>query len=185
MASSGNQTILHDSEAVGALVSELAKAVAERHGDPAQLALVGIRTGGAHLALRLQKELAKVLGEEPPAGIMDITLYRDDWTRLHHKPQVGRTDISFPLEGANVVLVDDVIYTGRTIRAALDAIIDFGRPRRIELLVLIDRGGRELPIHPDYVGAEVQAAGNEVIDVLLTESGAEADGVVKRTRSQG
>ena len=103
---------------------------------------------------------------------MDITLYRDDWTRLHTKPKVGKTEIDFPIDRRTVVLVDDVLFTGRTIRAAMDALIDFGRPRRIELAVLIDRGHRELPIQPDYVGAVVETETNEVIDVFFSEQGA-------------
>ncbi|MGD8563985.1 MAG: bifunctional pyr operon transcriptional regulator/uracil phosphoribosyltransferase PyrR [Desulfarculaceae bacterium] len=164
------------------LVRSLAEAVAAFNKDGQDLVLVGIRTGGAYLALRMAGLIASLAGSKPPTGVIDITLYRDDWTRLHNKPQVGSTDISFPIEDRTVVLVDDVLFTGRTVRAALDALIDFGRPRRIELAVLIDRGGRELPIHPDYVGAVVDCGADEVIDVYLTEEGAAKDEVVRRPR---
>lgn len=163
------------------MIVDLARQLAARHPGAGELCLVGIRTGGAHLAARLQAELARQTGISPDTGVMDITLYRDDWTRLHSRPKVGRTSIDFPINERVVVLVDDVLYTGRTVRAALDALIDFGRPRRIELLVLIDRGQRELPIQPDYVGRRVEAGPGQVIDVELTEQGAGCDQVVRRS----
>lgn len=167
-------------EQVRQMLADLAQALHLRHPDPGELALVGIRTGGAFLASRLREQLAALAGQAPDTGVMDITLYRDDWTRLHSRPKVGRTEIDFAIDGRVVVLVDDVIYTGRTTRAALDALIDFGRPRRIELLVLIDRGQRELPIQPDYVGARLTPHSGRVIDVRLREQGAAEDAVVDR-----
>ena len=163
------------------MLATLAQQLADRHPGGGEMCLVGIRTGGAHLALRLQAELARQTGMSPDTGVMDITLYRDDWTRLHSRPKVGRTAIDFSIGERVVVLVDDVLYTGRTVRAALDALIDFGRPRLIELLVLVDRGQRELPIQPDYVGVRVEAGPGQVIDVELTEQGATADRVVRRS----
>ena len=174
---------IFDQEQVGELVSKLAREIAARHPVEDEPALVGIRTGGAHLAWRLREELAGLYGGHfPDTGVMDITLYRDDWTRLHRRPRVGRTEIGFPLEERIVILIDDVLYTGRTVRAGLDELIDFGRPRRIELAVLIDRGHRELPIQPDYVGAVVETRREELIDVCLREEGYESDAVVKRLR---
>jgi pyrimidine operon attenuation protein/uracil phosphoribosyltransferase len=161
------------------MIRTLAAQVARNHAptEPPP-ALVGIRTGGAHLARRLAGELAHIYGAPPRLGVMDITLYRDDWTRAHHKPKVGKTDIDFDLEGVNVLLVDDVLFTGRTVRAALDALIDLGRPRRIELVVLIDRGHRELPIQADYVGSKVETGYQQAVEVMLTEKGSPQDQVV-------
>lgn len=171
-----------DASQVSQLLQAMAQAVLQAHPDPQALCLVGIRTGGEFLARRLQKLLAQRLGAAPDTGVMDITLYRDDWTLLHSRPKVGSTTIDFEIEGRVVLLVDDVLYTGRTVRAALDALMDFGRARRIELAVLIDRGGRELPIQPDYVGLTVQGQAGEVIEVLLSERGHPADGVVRLAR---
>ena len=174
--------VIFSAEQVSDMLRGLAQAIAQRHPDLGGLALVGIRTGGAHLALRLRGLLRELCGQAPRAGVMDITLYRDDWTRLHSRPKVGPTEIDFVIDDRVVVLVDDVIYTGRTIRAALDALIDFGRPRRIELAVLVDRGQRELPIQPDYVGARLSPDQGQVIDVTLTEQGASQDGVICRQK---
>lgn len=145
--------------------------LANHNTDLAQLALVGIRTGGAYLAQRLGQLIASRTGVQVPVGILDITLYRDDWTRISHKPQVGKTELDFSLDDIDIVLVDDVLFTGRTVRAALDALTDFGRPRRIRLAVLIDRGGRELPICPDFVAQTVTLVGNQRVNVYLSEMG--------------
>ena len=174
------ETVLFTSGQVADLLNQMAQGILERHSAMSLIGLVGIRTGGAYLARRLQDILAAKAGSGPDLGVMDITLYRDDWTSLHNRPKLGSTEIDFPVEGRNIILVDDVLYTGRTARAALDALIDFGRPTRIELAVLIDRGRRELPIQPDYVGATLQTEEDEVIDVMLTEVGAHQDGIVKR-----
>ncbi len=179
MKGSQGETVF-DSQEVEDMLRALALALAAQHQDLESLALVGIRTGGAHLARRLQELLAELGDGRPLLGIIDITLYRDDWTRLHKRPKVGKTELDFSMEGRRVVLVDDVLFTGRTVRAALDALIDFGRPRFIELAVLIDRGHRELPIQPDYVGAALEVDQDEVIDVLLREEGQEEDQVVRR-----
>lgn len=132
---------------------------------------VGIRTGGAHLALRLAALLSAMRGQAILSGALDINLYRDDWSIKHHKPLVRRTEIDFDPQDMHVVLVDDVLYTGRTIRAALEALLDLGRPKRIELAVLVDRGGRELPIAPDYVGVVLPITAPGRVDVLLAEEG--------------
>jgi pyrimidine operon attenuation protein/uracil phosphoribosyltransferase len=162
----------------------MAREVVQRHPKADGLALVGVRTGGAFLSNRLLHALGQADGPAAQHGVIDITLYRDDWTRLHSRPKVGKTEIDFSLDDKVVVLVDDVLFTGRTVRAAMDALIDFGRPCRIELAVLIDRGHRELPIQPDYVGARLETTRQEVIDVLLTEEGAASDQVVKRELDQ-
>ncbi|KMY67332.1 hypothetical protein AAU61_10805 [Desulfocarbo indianensis] len=172
--------VVYKASQIQEMLSGMAEAIVRRHGAGPGLAVVGVRTGGAYLSSRL-RDLLQALGATPPQhGIIDITLYRDDWTRLHSRPKVGKTEIGFSLDEMVVVLVDDVLFTGRTVRAALDALIDFGRPQRIELAVLIDRGHRELPIQPDYVGARVETSRQEVIDVLLAEAGFPQDEVVKR-----
>lgn len=134
------------------------------------LCLVGIQRGGVPLARRLAESIEARTGRRPPMGYLDITLYRDD-LGAHPAPQVGPTRIDFALAGKQVVLVDDVLYTGRTVRAALDEISDFGRPRRIWLAVLVDRPGRELPIQADFAGAHFEAASDESIEVRLRETG--------------
>jgi pyrimidine operon attenuation protein/uracil phosphoribosyltransferase len=134
------------------------------------LALIGIRTRGAHLAVRFAKILGEKMTREIPVGALDITLYRDDLSQIAHQPVVKGTEIPFNVEGKCIVLVDDVLFTGRTVRAALDAIIDFGRPRCIKLAVLIDRRFRELPIAPDYVAATVQTQREEMVEVRLKEA---------------
>lgn len=160
----------------------MARAIADGGDHGGDLCLVGIRNGGAHLARRLGALVGDIRGAVPDTGVMDITLYRDDWTLLHQRPKVGTTEIAFDIQGRRVILVDDVLYTGRTVRAALDELMDFGRAHRIELAVLIDRGGRELPIQPDFVGATVQGGEDRVIEVLLTEEGYPTDQVVSLPR---
>jgi len=144
--------------------------------------LVGIRTGGAHLAHRLV-ELIRTSGDTPPPtlGAVDISLYRDDVFRGLPKPEIGPTELPQPIEGRIVVLVDDVLFTGRTVRAAMDVLGDYGRPRAVKLAVLVDRGLRELPIQPDFVGVEVQTTPAESVRVMLKERG-EVDRVVLRER---
>ncbi|MGE4505982.1 MAG: bifunctional pyr operon transcriptional regulator/uracil phosphoribosyltransferase PyrR [Desulfovibrionaceae bacterium] len=150
-------------------LSRLASEVAERRGDDPTLALIGIQRRGADLAERIKAQLDKQLGRDVPLGKLDINLYRDDWTTLNIQPSINRTEIPFDIEGASIVLVDDVLYSGRTVRAALEAILDYGRPTRVELLALIDRGNRELPIQADYVGKLVTTSHEEHVDVLVSE----------------
>jgi pyrimidine operon attenuation protein/uracil phosphoribosyltransferase len=133
------------------------------------MVLVGIRTGGVFLAERLRQKILQKRGIDLPTGIIDITLYRDDWTRLSQTPEVKKTEIHFPIEDKHVLLVDDVLFTGRTIRAAIDALLDLGRPRCVELAVLIDRGHRELPIQADYIGKMLETSRQDSIDVELKE----------------
>jgi pyrimidine operon attenuation protein/uracil phosphoribosyltransferase len=170
---------------VRAAVRRLAREIAERvraEKGERELAIVGIRRGGVFLAQRLRAELARELGVEPPLGTLDIALYRDDLAEKGVAPVVGPTDVRFPVQGRTIVLVDDVLYTGRTVRAALDELVDFGRPRRVWLAVLVDRGGRELPIAADFVGSRLEVASGDDVQVRLVEAGAAEDGVVVRPR---
>ena len=150
--------------------------IIERNRTAEHLILVGMRTRGVPLAKRLAANMEDLEGLKIPVSALDITLYRDDWTRISQQPIVQATDISFPVEGRRIILVDDVLYTGRTTRAALDALVDFGRPDRIELAVLVDRGHRELPIQANYVGKTIRTGRSEMVNVLLSEHD-ETDGV--------
>lgn len=150
-------------------LNRMALQIMEHNTGVKDIALVGIHTGGVFLADRLQKIIKAREKVELPVGSLDITLYRDDWSLACQSPLVKKTDINFAVEGFTLVLVDDVIFTGRTIRAALDAIMDFGRPCFIQLAALIDRGGRELPIRPDFTGMEITVSPNEHVHVLLEE----------------
>ena len=143
--------------------------IVERNHGVTDLSIVGIHTGGVYLAQRIKQHIEEREEITLPSGTLDITLYRDDWSLISQNPIVKKSDIGFLLEDKRVVLVDDVIFTGRTIRAAMDAIMDYGRPLSVQLAVLIDRGGRELPIQPDYVGMAVSALAKERVDVLLSE----------------
>jgi pyrimidine operon attenuation protein/uracil phosphoribosyltransferase len=166
-------------------VRRLGREIAERAralGAAKDLAIVGVRRGGVFLAQRLRAELKAALGAEPPLGTLDIALYRDDLAEKGAAPVIGPTDVRFSVEGKTIVLVDDVLYTGRTVRAALDEIVDFGRPRRVWLAVLVDRGGRELPIAADFAGAKVDVPEDQDVQVRLRESGAAEDGVVVKPR---
>jgi len=154
---------------INRILTRMAYSIIEVHKGTDKLALIGIQTRGVHIARRIQAKIMDIEGVEVPTGHMDITLYRDDWTQIGHHPIVQATNISFSVDGKKVVLVDDVLFTGRTIRAAMDALIDFGRPDRIELAVLVDRGHRELPIQADYVGKFVETRHSETVNVLLTE----------------
>jgi len=145
----------------------IAEGVVGSMHDAAELALVGIHTRGVPLARRIADKIVDGGGPEPPVGTLDISLYRDDLSQVADQPILRETDILFELESRRVVLVDDVIFTGRTIRAALDALTDLGRPRAILLAVMVDRGGRELPIHPDVVGMHVEAGDACTVDVRL------------------
>lgn len=146
--------------------------IVERNHGVADLSIIGIHTGGVFLAQRIKRQIEEREEVILPAGNLDITLYRDDWSLISQNPIVRKSDIGFLLEDKRVILVDDVIFTGRTIRAAMDAIMDYGRPLSIQLAVLIDRGGRELPIQPDYIGMAVGVAPHERVDVLLAEKNA-------------
>jgi pyrimidine operon attenuation protein / uracil phosphoribosyltransferase len=157
-------TVILDQAGINRALTRIAHEILESNKGTADLVLVGIRSGGDILAAQLRRRLAEIEGEELPLGAIDVTMYRDDLSSRGSLP-VGKTDLPFPLEGRRVILVDDVLYTGRTIRAAMDALMDIGRPRSIQLAVLIDRGHRELPIRPDYIGRNVPTAREEQIQV--------------------
>ncbi len=173
---------LLDARGVEAAVAALATSILERTTRPAPLALVGIHSGGVPLAHRLAQELTRRTGTAVPVGMIDITLYRDDVFLGLPQPIVGETELGFDVSGCRLVLVDDVLYTGRTVRSALDALIDFGRPRCIELAVLVDRGHRELPIEPQHVGLRVDTTDDETVQVALRELGAAEDAVLLQAR---
>jgi pyrimidine operon attenuation protein/uracil phosphoribosyltransferase len=148
----------------------IAAEIVQQSEDRDRLVLIGIHTGGVHLAKRLQNIINKHFYLNPPVGILDITLYRDDWTRLHTQPLVRPTELPFRIDEQEVILVDDVLFTGRTIRAALDAIIDYGRPRRVQVAVLVDRGHRELPICGQFIGINQKTLPHEQVNVHLVET---------------
>jgi pyrimidine operon attenuation protein/uracil phosphoribosyltransferase len=158
-----------DEAALDRALTRIAHEIVEQAGGVDHVALVGIKTRGVTLAERIATKVAAIEGTKPSVGALDITLYRDDLGLKAEQPQVRSTEINFSVKGRIVVLVDDVLFTGRTIRAALDELIDFGRPRKIQLAVLVDRGHRELPIKADYVGKNVPTSENEIVEVHLEE----------------
>jgi pyrimidine operon attenuation protein / uracil phosphoribosyltransferase len=163
---------LMDAARLSRTLARMAHEMAERHPDIGRAVLVGVRTRGVPLAQRLARLIGAAAGKPPAVGALDITLYRDDLTMIAPHPVLKGTAIPVSIDGRVVVLVDDVLYTGRTVRAALDELIDFGRPSRIELAVLVDRGHRELPIRADYAGKTLTTTHDEIVQVML----AEADG---------
>ncbi|PYE56346.1 bifunctional pyr operon transcriptional regulator/uracil phosphoribosyltransferase PyrR [Deinococcus yavapaiensis] len=162
-------TILESGDIARAL-TRIAHEILERNKGAADLALIGVHTRGIPLAARLGAKLRELEGVDVPLGKLDITLYRDDLSEIAHQPIVRKTEVPFDIARRKVVLIDDVLYTGRTVRAALDALTDLGRPSSIQLAVLIDRGHRELPIRADYVGKNLPTARSEVVKVKLAES---------------
>ncbi|MBU4345196.1 MAG: bifunctional pyr operon transcriptional regulator/uracil phosphoribosyltransferase PyrR [Desulfobacteraceae bacterium] len=161
--------IILDAADIDRIMTRISHEILEKHKGVDNLTLIGIHTRGVYLAKRIQAIIDGIEGVSIPTGDMDITLYRDDWTRISHNPIVQATDITFSVDGKQIILIDDVLFTGRTIRAAMDAIIDFGRPDRIELAVLVDRGHRELPIQANYVGKFIETRLSETVNVLLAE----------------
>lgn len=158
-----------DAAGISRALSRLASEIVERNVGMSDLLLVGVRRRGVPLAERIADKIEQLEGTRPPTGQLDITLYRDDLSTVGPRPVVNKTDIPIDVTESTIVLVDDVLYTGRTVRAALDELVDFGRPRRVELAVLIDRGHRELPIQADYVGKSVQTTDTEIVKVMLKE----------------
>ncbi len=158
-----------DKDALNRSILRIAHEILEKNKGTKGLCLIGIRNRGAYLARRLSACVEKIEGERIPVGILDITLYRDDLTLIAAQPVVHKTEIGFDIADKNIVLVDDVLYTGRTVRAALDALIDLGRPKSIQLAVLVDRGHRELPIRADFAGKNIPTSQNETIEVHLEE----------------
>lgn len=167
------KAILLDAISIERALMRVAHQIAEKNADIKSVCLIGIKTRGVPLAERIALNIAQITGATPDVGTLDITLYRDDLTRVADSPIVRDPQIPFSVEGKTVVLCDDVIYTGRTIRAAMDAVMDAGRPARIQLFELIDRGHRELPIRPDFVGKNVPTSQAEVITVRLRETDGE------------
>jgi pyrimidine operon attenuation protein/uracil phosphoribosyltransferase len=175
--------VVMDADRIGRALIRIAHEIVERNKGVEGLALVGVRTRGVPIARRIARALKEITGDEVPTGALDITLYRDDLMRhaVGPQPVVRRTDIQFSIDDRKILIVDDVLYTGRTTRAALDALIDFGRPRAIQLVVLVDRGHRELPIKADYVGKSLPTAPDESVQVRLEET----DGIDEVLVQQG
>ncbi|MGH9408525.1 MAG: bifunctional pyr operon transcriptional regulator/uracil phosphoribosyltransferase PyrR [Vicinamibacterales bacterium] len=175
-----------DADRMGRALTRISHEILERNRGTSDLALVGIRTRGVPLARRIAAGLRQINGDEVPTGALDITLYRDDLMRQPVGPQpvVRRTEIPFSIDDRRILLVDDVLYTGRTIRAALDALIDFGRPRTIQLIVLVDRGHRELPIKADYVGKNLPTSPRESVQVRLQEIDGEDEVLLNRAEGE-
>ena len=167
-------------------LARIAAEIIEKLSPRDEFAIIGIRRRGVHLAQRLCAKVEAILKRSVLNGILDITLYRDDLTTISNRPMLRETSIEFDINNLSLVLVDDVLYTGRTVRAALDGLVDLGRPKRVQLAVLIDRGHRELPIQADYVGKYVQTADDEIVEVRLNEEDADERVVlVKRPKSAG
>ena len=162
-------TILNDQD-FKRIITRIAHEIIEKHRGTQNLALVGIQTRGDFLAKRVADQIQKIESVDLPFGSMDINMYRDDWTKISHKPIVRPSNIPFSVDDMDIILVDDVLFTGRTIRAAMDSLMDFGRPSRIELAILVDRGHRELPIQADYKGISLDTAHQDMINVLVKEN---------------
>ena len=173
-------TVILDGAGIKRALTRIAHEILERNKGVEDLVLVGIRTGGVHLAHELARRLEEIEGEKPPVGAVDITLYRDDIKGHSEHLPVGKTDIPFTIEKKKAVLVDDVLYTGRTIRAAMDAMMDHGRPSCIQLAVLVDRGHRELPIRADFVGRSVPTSVKEKIVVNFDDENNPVDVVLQK-----
>ena len=169
----GQKLTILDAKEIERILKRMAYELLAVHKEMSSTALIGIHTRGVFIARRLRDNFQTFENIVVPVGEMDITLYRDDWTQMNSQPVVKTTDIPFAIEGKQIILVDDVLFTGRTIRAAMDAIIDFGRPARMELAVLIDRGHRELPIQSNYTGHRISTQHDDMINVMLTETDGE------------
>lgn len=178
MNSFKEKTKLLSSQDIKRILYRLAHQVLEKTPQPKSLVLLGIQTRGVYIAQRIKKIIKEIENVELPLGILDITLYRDDLTAIGPSPLVKETKINFDINNKVVILIDDVLFTGRTIRAALDEIMDFGRPNRVELLVLIDRGYRELPIRADFVGKNIPTSQTELVEVRLEEVDGKDEAVI-------
>jgi pyrimidine operon attenuation protein/uracil phosphoribosyltransferase len=171
--SSKEKALILDKAGIDRAMTRIAHEILEKNKGAKDLVLVGIQRGGVHLAKRLAARIKEIEGVETPVGSLDITMYRDDLATRKSQPVPQATDITFDIQNKIMVLVDDVIYTGRTIRAALNSIMDYGRPLRIQLAVLVDRGHRELPVRADYVGKNLPTSAKEKVEVMLAEDGVE------------
>ena len=176
-------TLLH-AEEITRVIERLASQIIERHGSREQLILLGIQRRGVDIAGRLRAVLEEKLGHKVPLGTLDINLYRDDWTSLFGKPAIGESNIGVSLDQKDVLLVDDVLFTGRTARAAMDAICDMGRPSCVQLAVMVDRGHRELPIRADYVGKNLPTSKSELVGVRVPEFDGDMSVVLYDKRSE-
>jgi pyrimidine operon attenuation protein/uracil phosphoribosyltransferase len=172
------KALILDRNGIDRAMTRISHEILEKNRGAKDLVLVGIQRGGVHLAKRLAAKIRDIEGVEPPVGSLDITMYRDDLATRKSQPVPQATDIAFDIQGKMMVLVDDVLFTGRTIRAALNSIMDYGRPRCIQLAVLVDRGHRELPIRADYVGKNLPTSAREQVEVMLTEEGTEEKVVI-------
>jgi len=175
------KTCIMDADKIKRSVVRMAHEIVEQNRGTEDLVIIGVRRRGVPLGERLAAIISEAEGTSVPFGVIDITLYRDDLTLLAEHPVIHRTEIPFSIQGKTVILVDDVLFTGRTIRAALDALMDIGRPKSIQLAVLIDRGHRELPIQADYVGKKVPTSKHEIIEVKFTETDGEDKVVIVET----
>jgi pyrimidine operon attenuation protein/uracil phosphoribosyltransferase len=178
MNNSKEKALILDKNGIDRALSRIAHEVLEKNKGAGELGLIGIQRGGVHLAKRLAAKIREIEGVEVPVGSLDITMYRDDLGIRTSQPVPQATDIAFDVKDRVIVLVDDVLFTGRTIRAALNSIMDYGRPRRIQLAVLVDRGHRELPIRADFVGKNLPTSAREKVDVMLAEDGVEEKVVI-------
>lgn len=178
------ETLVMDASEVARALTRIAHEILERNKGTQEIALVGIRTGGVHLAHRLARRIQEIERAQVPIGELDITLYRDDLGIRKDQPVLRKTSIPFNVSDLNVILVDDVLFTGRTIRAAMDGLIDLGRPAEIQLAVLVDRGHRQLPIKATYIGKNIPTSREEIVHVYLEEEG-EEDRVVLRKNASG
>lgn len=177
-----DKTVLMDSEGIRRALTRISHEIVEKNKGVENIVIVGIRTRGVPIAERLADTIEAIEGKRPPVGVLDITLYRDDLSTLSYQPIVHPTELPVDISGKTIVLVDDVLYTGRTIRAALDALIDMGRPKTIQLAVLIDRGHRELPIRADFVGKNVPTSSREVVSVQLNKTDGSEKVVIKEVK---
>ncbi len=186
MAVTREKSQLMSASEIDRTLVRLAHEILERTPDLTTLVFIGIRRRGVPLAQRIAKKIESLENRRIPVGILDINLYRDDLSTVSQQPVVNATDIPFPVTDKNVILMDDVLYTGRTVRAALDALFDHGRPLHVQLLVLIDRGWRELPVEAGYIGRKVQTSANEIIEVKFQEiDGIEKVLLVEKVVEQG
>ena len=158
-----------DAKDLARILDKMTQEIIDTHRQMDKLALIGVHTRGVFIARRIQERILAQQGVSLETGAVDINLYRDDWTRIGAQPVVRKSEIDFNIDGKKIILIDDVLFTGRTVRAAMDALMDFGRPARIELSVLIDRGHRELPIHANYIGQTIKTTLGEAVNVLLAE----------------
>ncbi len=172
------KALILDKAGIDRAMTRIAHEILEKNKGAKSLVLVGIQRGGVNLAKRLASKIKEIEGFEPPIGSLDITMYRDDLATRKSQPVPKETDITFDIQDKIMVLVDDVIFTGRTIRAALNSVMDYGRPRRIQLAVLVDRGHRELPIRADYVGKNLPTSIREKVEVMLADDGSEEKVVI-------